>query len=125
MILDTNALSAYADEDPALFPVVESLGRLFLPAIVLGEYLSGIAISRKRASYEAWLESFIAGCTALDITQETSRHYANLVLELRKIGKPIPANDLWIAALCLQHGLPLLSRDRHFDFVPSLRRVTW
>lgn len=125
MILDTNALSAYADEDPALFPIVEPLDRLFLPAIVLGEYLSGIAISRNRARYEAWLESFIAGCTVLDITQETSRHYANLVLELRKIGKPIPANDLWIAALCRQHALPLLSRDLHFDVVPALRRVAW
>lgn len=124
MILDTNALSAYADEDPALFPVVESR-RLFLPAIVLGEYLSGIAISRNRAKYQAWLELFIADCTVLDITQETSRHYAILVLELRKIGKPIPANDLWIAALCRQHSLPLLSRDHHFDVVPALRRVIW
>ena len=125
MILDTNALSAYADEDAALFPIVEPLDRLFLPAIVLGEYLSGIVISRNRARYEAWLESLIVGCTVLDITQETSRHYANLVLELRKIGKPIPANDLWIAALCRQHSLPLLSRDRHFDFVPFLRRISW
>ena len=114
-----------ADEDPDLFPILKSARQLALPVIILGEYRSGIALSRNRARYEAWLESLIADCTVLDFTRETSRHYANVVLELRKIGKPIPANDLWIAALCRQHSLPLLSRHPHFDFVTSLRRFTW
>jgi tRNA(fMet)-specific endonuclease VapC len=125
VILDTNALSAYADEDPHLFPIVKSLSRMTLPVVVLGEYLSGIALSRNRAKYEAWLESFIADCTVLDITRETTRYYANVVLELRQIGKPIPVNDLWIAALSRQHSLPVVTRDRHFDLVPGLRRLSW
>jgi predicted nucleic acid-binding protein len=44
---------------------------------------------------------------------------------LRQAGKPIPTNDLWIAALCRQHGLPLLSRDRHFDVVSGVQRLEW
>jgi predicted nucleic acid-binding protein len=52
-------------------------------------------------------------------------HYAAIVLDLRQIGKPIPVNDLWIAVLCRQHLLPVVTRDRHFDLVPNLQRVAW
>jgi predicted nucleic acid-binding protein len=53
------------------------------------------------------------------------RHYAEVRDELKRSGRPIPGNDLWIAALARQHALPLLSRARHFDFVPGLKRVAW
>jgi len=55
----------------------------------------------------------------------TARHYAAIRLELKGAGKPIPANDLWIAALSRQHAIPVMSRDSHFDFVGGLRRQTW
>ncbi len=61
----------------------------------------------------------------LNIDEETTHSYSAIGLELKKKGKPIPANDLWIAALCRQHSLPLLSRDLHFDVIPGLRRVAW
>jgi tRNA(fMet)-specific endonuclease VapC len=61
----------------------------------------------------------------LDITEPTTQCYAEITLELKQKGKPIPTNDLWIAALCRQHSLPLLSRDRHFDFVAGGRRIDW
>jgi predicted nucleic acid-binding protein len=67
----------------------------------------------------------MADCLVLDITNDTTHHYASISLELKRLGKPIPTNDLWIAALCRQHNLPLLSRDRHFDFVPGVRRLQW
>ena len=63
--------------------------------------------------------------TVLDIDRDTTYQYAKIGLELKKIGKPIPSNDLWIAALCGQHSLPLLSRDRHFDVVSGLKRLEW
>jgi predicted nucleic acid-binding protein len=125
VILDTNALSAFADEDPDLLVILRSSRRVSLPVIVLGEYRAGITRSRHRNRYEGWLESFLADCTVLDINQETTRHYATVVFDLRQIGKPIPVNDLWIAALCRQHLLPLVTRDRHFDLVPNLKRVSW
>jgi predicted nucleic acid-binding protein len=63
--------------------------------------------------------------TVLDVDEETTHHYAAMGWELKRSGKPIPANDLWIAALCRQHSLPLISRDRHFDVVRGLERIDW
>ena len=125
MILDTNALSAAADRDPAALEVVARAHRLAVPVIVLGEYQLGIAQSRHRTEYENWLREWIGTVTVLDIDDETTHHYAAIGLELKRSGKPIPANDLWIAALCRQHSLPLVSRDRHFDLVKGLERIDW
>jgi tRNA(fMet)-specific endonuclease VapC len=125
LILDTNALSAAADHEPSALKIVARAEHLAVPVIVLGEYRLGIAQSRHRASYESWLREWISSVTLLDVDDETARSYAILGLELKKKGKPIPTNDLWIAALCRQHSLPLLSRDRHFDLVPGLRRIDW
>jgi tRNA(fMet)-specific endonuclease VapC len=125
LILDTNALSAAADHEPSALKIVARAEHLAVPVIVLAEYRLGIAQSRHRASYESWLREWISSVTLLDVDDETARSYAILGLELKKKGKPIPTNDLWIAALCRQHSLPLLSRDRHFDLVPGLRRIDW
>ncbi len=125
LILDTNALSAVADNEPAIAAILGKLYLLALPVIVLGEYRVGIAQSRHRKEYELWLERFVSDCSVLDINLETSLHYAAITLELKAIGKPIPANDVWIAALCRQHSLPLLTRDHHFDVVPNLSRTKW
>lgn len=125
MILDTNALSAAADDDPGLIAVLACSEHMAIPVIVLGEYRHGIAQSRNRASYEGWLGGLIDDCMVLDINEPTTHHYAEITLELKKKGKPIPTNDVWIAALCRQHSLPLLSRDRHFDVVEGNKRIGW
>jgi predicted nucleic acid-binding protein len=125
VILDTNALSAAADGDPSLQDVVAGAKRIAVPVIVIGEYRFGIAQSRQHKEYEEWLREWIDTVTVLDVDRETTHEYAKIGLELKKIGKPIPANDLWIAALCRQHSLALLSRDRHFDFVPGIQRRGW
>jgi tRNA(fMet)-specific endonuclease VapC len=125
MILDTNALSAAADDDRALIAVLARADQIAIPVIVLGEYRHGIAQSRNRTAYENWLTGLLRDCLVLDVTGPTTHHYANITLELKRQGKPIPTNDLWIAALCRQHSLPLLSRDRHFDLVPGTKRIAW
>lgn len=125
MILDTNALSAAADGDAGVIAVLARVDQMAIPAIVLGEYRYGIAQSRSRASYEDWLSGLLQDCTVLDVIEPTTHHYAEIALELKRKGKPIPTNDLWIAALCQQHALPLLSRDRHFDLVSGNKRVEW
>ncbi|MDQ3314416.1 MAG: type II toxin-antitoxin system VapC family toxin [Verrucomicrobiota bacterium] len=125
MILDTNALSAFADGLPA---VVEKLGladELYVPVIVLGEYRFGIATSRRRREYEAWLARGRAFWNVLPAVEETALHYASIRQDLKKAGAPLPANDVWIAALARQHELPVLSRDIHFDAVPDLSRLSW
>jgi predicted nucleic acid-binding protein len=125
MIVDTNALSAAADSDPAVLAILGRAEQMAIPVIVLGEYRYGIAQSRKRASYESWLTGLLRDCLVLDINEPTTQHYAQIVLDLKRLGKPIPTNDLWIAALCRQHSLPLLSRDRHFDLVAGNKRMGW
>ena len=125
MILDANGLSAIADGEPALEPILREAAEVAVPVIVLGEYRYGISQSRHKARFESWLEGLILDCRVLDVDEGTTREYAGIRFELRTAGKPIPTNDLWIAALCRQHGLSLLSRDRHFDFVPGIQRVNW
>jgi tRNA(fMet)-specific endonuclease VapC len=125
LILDTNALSAVADGETSVVDQIGKAERIAVPVVVLGEYRFGIAQSRHRASYESWLREWIAVVTVLNIDEETTHSYSAIGLELKKEGKPIPANDLWIAALCRQHSLPLLSRDRHFDVISGLRRIAW
>jgi tRNA(fMet)-specific endonuclease VapC len=126
LILDTNALSAAAAErEPGALEIVARAERLAVPVIVLGEYRFGIAQSRHRTTYESWLREWVAAVSVLDIDEETTHHYAAIGLELKRVGKPIPANDLWIAALCRQHGVPILSRDQQFDLVPGIQRIAW
>jgi tRNA(fMet)-specific endonuclease VapC len=125
MILDTNALSAIADDEPGAVRLFGQAASIELPAIVLGEYRFGIAQSRRRKEYEKWLEELIAATRVLPVDEETTGHYAQVRSELKKAGKPIPSNDLWIAALCRQHRLPLMSQDAHFDSVPGLKRIGW
>ena len=125
MILDTNALSAFADGSALAVAALQSTDAASVPVIVLGEFRYGIKHSRRHAEYETWLERYLPTFRLLDITEETSVEYASIRSELRRLGKPIPANDVWIAALCRQHQLPLLSRDQHFDDVKGLRRQVW
>ena len=125
MILDTNALSAAADNDAVLAAILARAQELAIPVIVLGEYRHGIAQSRNRTSYESWLSALLNDCVVLDVNEPTTHYYAEITLELKHKGKPIPTNDIWIAALCRQHSLPLLSQDRHFDWIAGSKRVGW
>ena len=125
MILDTNALSAIADNDPAVSTILARADQVAIPVIVLGEYRYGIGQSRHRMRYANWLDALILDCLVLNINEETTHHYAAINLELRQMGKPIPTNDLWIAALCRHYSLPILSHDRHFDVVPGNQRIDW
>jgi tRNA(fMet)-specific endonuclease VapC len=125
LIVDTNGLSAMADGDTKLEPILREAADIAVPVIVLGEYRYGIGQSRSRARYERWLAGVIASCRVLPVEEVTAARYAEIRGELKRAGHPIPGNDLWIAALARQHELPLLSRDAHFDFVPGLKRVGW
>lgn len=125
MILDTNALSAFVDGEAAVGELLRRQHRAAIPVIVLGEFRYGIAGSRHRAAYEQWLDEHLPHFDVLPVTAETAIAYATLRLGLKQSGRPIPANDAWIAALALEHRLPVLSRDAHFDAVPGLERTAW
>lgn len=125
MILDTNALSAFVDGDATVGDILRREPRAVIPVIVLGEFRYGIAQSRHRRTYETWLDKRLPGFDVLPITEATAIEYAALRVELKRSGHPIPANDAWIAALALEHRLPVLTRDQHFDAVPKLERLSW
>lgn len=125
MILDTNALSAFVDGDPGVSNALRGETRVAIPVIVLGEFRYGIAGSRHRATYEAWIDARLSDFDVLAVTSETTVTYAELRVALKASGRPIPANDAWIAALALQYRLNVLSRDAHFDNVSGIERRTW
>ena len=125
MILDTTALSAMFRGDQGLESLLETTSQLHLPVIVLSEYRFGLLNSRLRRSIEPLLKMLESESVILPVDQDTIRPYAELRDRLRRAGKPLPQNDTWIAALALQHELPIVSLDQHFDAVAGVRRISW
>ena len=125
MILDTDALSAWADGDPQIKPLLVSATKLVVPAVVLGEFDFGIRQSRHYKRYSEWLERSLSHVLIAVVDVETADLYGEIRLALKKAGTPIPLNDAWIAAAAAQFRLPVLSRNAHFDAVESITRVSW
>ena len=125
MILDTNALSAWADGHTAIEAPLRVADRLVVPSVVLGEYYFGIRQSRYRSRYKEWLARYLPLTEIAAVNAVTADAYAEIRLELKRLGAPIPSNDAWIAALARQHGLSVLSNDRHFDVVEGVRRIAF
>jgi tRNA(fMet)-specific endonuclease VapC len=125
MILDTNALSALIDGDPAIERVLREATDVRLNVISLGEYRFGLLQSRHRTEYETRLSRLELDIETLGIDPATAILYALLRYELKSRGQPIPYHDIWIAALARQHELPVLSRDTHFDAPRGIQRLPW
>ena len=105
--------------------LLEEAEAILLPFVVLGELRAGFAHGRRATENERVLRSFLLkdGVRVLFADDQTTHHYAAVFRQLRKQGTPIPSNDMWLAALVLQHNLALHARDRHFDQLPQLVRV--
>jgi tRNA(fMet)-specific endonuclease VapC len=125
LILDTNALSAIADGDPGATRKFARARQVAIPVIVLAEYRFGVAHSRHKREYERWLGEMTSCCRVFEVNEETAIFYAVLRAQLKQAGTPVPSNDAWIAALCRQHALPLMTRDRHFDLIKGFERLDW
>ncbi len=123
--LDTNRyvdLCKGVDETVALLEEAEAV---MLPFVVLGELRAGFAHGRRQAENERTLRRFLLkeGVRVLFADDQTTHHYASTFRQLRKQGTPIPTNDMWLAALVLQHNLVLHARDKHFHHLPQIVRV--
>ena len=125
MILDTNAISAFAEGDPSVREKIAAGPGPYLPVIVLGEYRFGLLGTRDRERRLAWLNELARHWTVLEVSADTAITYAAVRQVLRERASPIPSNDVWIAALARQHNLSILSADAHFDRVPGVRRISW
>lgn len=122
LLLDTNRLSDALAERSEVLDNLELAEAVYVPVVVLGELRSGFQAGRRAAQNEKRLQWFLAqdGIGPLPIEPPVSHRYAALHHALRSRGRPIPTNDLWIAALALEHGLVLYTRDAHFADVPGL-----
>lgn len=94
-----------------------------LSVTVVGELLFGALNSSRSRDNLAKVDALLRSCRVLDVDQRASRTYAEIRVRLKKSGRPIPENDLWIAAVSLRHGVPLLTHDAHFSQVEGLTVV--
>jgi len=120
--LDTNRLTDLFQGDQDLADRLSRCDEVCLPLIVLAEIKAGFYGGSQQPRNEGLLRSFLAKPTVriLMPERETAEQYARLFVQLKRAGTPIPDNDLWIAALVLEHDLQLISRDQHFERVPQL-----
>ena len=125
MILDTNALSAWADGEIQVEELLKPGNTAYFPIIVIGEFQFGIKQSRKKKRYKEFLFSCLPKGAVVDLTLETANNYSEIRLELKRAGTPIPANDIWIAAIARQLNEPILTNDHHFDYVSNIKTVNF
>lgn len=123
--LDTNRYVDLCKAAAETVELVSSAEEVFLPFVVLAELRSGFAMGRRAADNERVLRRFLMkdGVGVLYPDDGTTHRYEAAFRQLKTQGTPIPARDLWIAALVLQHDLLLHSRDRHFDHLRQIVRV--
>ena len=123
--LDTNRYVDFCRGEPEVVRVIQQSTNILLPFVVLAELRAGFLCGNRSRQNERTLDKFLLseGVAIIQADEETTHHYARLFQQLRKRGTPIPTNDLWIAALVVQHDLTLFARDAHFDHLPQLARI--
>jgi tRNA(fMet)-specific endonuclease VapC len=124
-LLDTNIVIAIFAEDLSVQKHIARAGEIFIPAIVIGELFFGAFKSGRPKANSARIENFAAVNAVLACDIGTGREYGRIKKLLHKKGRPIPENDIWIAALAREHGLTLVSRDEHFQQIDELKRAEW
>ena len=123
--LDTSIAVRFLNRDAAIAEKVLALPEIILPMVVVGELLFGAENSaRSLQNLPRYLE-FIEACIAIPLGRETAKAYAKTRLALKRKGRPIPINDIWIAAQCLERGWVLVTNDTDFNYVDGLILEHW
>jgi tRNA(fMet)-specific endonuclease VapC len=115
--LDTNIVVALLNGDPTISSWLASFSTLCISMPVAGELLFGALNSTRAAENLDRVQKLLDRSRALETTLQTARLYAEVRLALKRKARPIPENDIWIAASAIEHGLPLATRDAHFNQV--------
>lgn len=121
--LDTNQAIAVLNATGAVGSWIRSFQEVLLPVPVVGELRFGALNSRNPDRNTERVEQLVSQCGVLGADLDTAGVYARIRMNLRSKGKPIPENDVWIAAICAQHSVPLASSDGHFAEVPGLTLI--
>jgi tRNA(fMet)-specific endonuclease VapC len=124
-LLGTNIIIALLDGEPAVLSNSDQTPQVYVPAIALGELFFGAAKSDRPEQNLRTLERFASGRAIVVCDIDVAREYGLLKQRLREKGRPIPENDMWIAAAAKHHGMILVTRDSHFAEVENLQTVDW
>jgi predicted nucleic acid-binding protein len=122
ILIDTNAYTAFKQGLPDAIAVVQRAPQLLISSIVIGELLAGFAVGSRETQNRDELDQFLASVRVVVVgaDERTAAYYATVYRSLRAKGRPIPTNDMWIAATALQHGSALFSFDGHFQSIDGL-----
>ena len=126
LLVDTNVLISFIEKgDEALVDIFSKYDELIVSPVILGEYRAGISETKKGRESQAALEKFLEADSVreVEMTGKTSVYYAKIFQDLKAKGKPIPINDMWIAATALERGVELCSFDDHFSSIAMLQFV--
>lgn len=124
-LLDTNIVIALFARESVVYQQLAKADEAFVPSIVIGELYFGAYKSGRINENIARIEEFASSNTILEVDSLTAREYGRIKSSLRAKGKPIPENDIWIAATAIQYGLTLVTRDKHFEEVGQLVVEAW
>lgn len=124
-LLDTSVVIAHFRNDPTLSVRLRGTPALYIPLVVLGELHYGAQRAQRREAQLAMIRDFLQTVTLLLPDQSTAERYGEVKAELASIGRPIPENDIRIAAMAWQFDLPLATRDAHFAALPRLTTLAW
>jgi tRNA(fMet)-specific endonuclease VapC len=123
--LDTNIIIALLEGDDAVLSHLDLAAEVFIPAVALGELFFGAAKSGRPSENTARVERFASGRAIVSSDIDVARENGKLKQYLKKKGRPLPENDIWIAAAAKCHGMVLVTRDRHFREVEDLPTADW
>jgi len=125
ILLDTNIISAWLKGEKSLANKIDEAEDVYIPVVVLGELYYGAQYSTQIHTNISNIEKLVARYDVLNTNSETAALYGIIKASLRKKGKPIPENDIWIASIARQHNLTLVTRDRHFNEVDGIATTKW
>ena len=122
LLIDTNIYTYAFNGNTEVIRILQRAPKISICAITIGELLSGFKAGSKENVNKAELEEFLDSprVQLIGIDEDTAEFYSEIQTALKKKGKPIPTNDIWIAATALQYGLKLYTNDQHFKYVPGL-----
>ena len=124
-LLDTNIIIALFSKDPKLHKRIANASEVFVPCIAVGELYFGAYKSSSPRQNHARIDEFAINNTVLICNTDTAKRYGDIENRLKEKGRPIPENDIWIAAIAQQYALTLVTRDTHFDSVENLKVEVW
>lgn len=122
IIIDTNFYAAFKRNEAEAVSLLKRVEYIGVNTVILGELLAGFRCGNRERENRIELDQFLdsARVDTITLDDETAEFYAQIFSELRQKGRPIPSNDLWLAASALQHGLALATYDEHFSYISGL-----